>query len=146
MGDEPMSGENEKRTYNLLITKGIDPDDQYGFYKEKIDSQMDFSYREYNTQDDKLSDELFEEIDVIVMLFGLYHDNKAIFDELFVKSREFDVPILLVRFFGMEYILKELEEKSDAVVGWNPHCIVDAIETLVEGDDWVKPCDSGGET
>ena len=146
MGDEPMSGENEKRTYNLLITKGIDPDDQYGFYKERIDSQMDFSYREYNTQDDKLSDELFEEIDVIVMLFGLYHDNKAIFDELFVKSREFDVPILLVRFFGMEYILKELEEKSDAVVGWNPHCIVDAIETLVEGDDWVKPCDSGGET
>jgi hypothetical protein len=146
MGDEPMSGENEKRTYNLLITKGIDPDDQYGFYKEKIDSQMDFSYREYNTQDDKLSDELFEEIDVIVMLFGLYHDNKAIFDELFVKSREFDVPILLVRFFGMEYILKELEEKSDAVVGWNPHCIVDAIETLVEGDNWVKPCDSGGKT
>ena len=141
-----MSGENEKRTYNLLITRGIDPDDQYGFYKERIDSQIDFSYREYNTQDDKLSDELFEEIDVIVMLFGLYHDNKAIFDELFVKSREFDVPILLVRFFGMEYILKELEEKSDAVVGWNPHCIVDAIETLVEGDDWVKPCDSGGET
>jgi hypothetical protein len=146
MGDEPMSGENEKRTYNLLITKGIDSDDQYGFYKERIDSQIDFSYREYNTQDDKLSDELFEEIDVIVMLFGLYHDNKAIFDELFVKSREFDVPILLVRFFGMEYILKELEEKSDAVVGWNPHCIVDAIETLVEGDNWVKPCDSGGET
>jgi hypothetical protein len=146
MGDEPMSGENEKRTYNLLITKGIDSDDQYGFYKERIDSQIDFSYREYNTQDDKLSDELFEEIDVIVMLFGLYHDNKAIFDELFVKSREFDVPILLVRFFGMEYILKELEEKSDAVVGWNPHCIVDAIETLVEGDDWVKPCDSGGKT
>lgn len=146
MGDEPMSGENEKRTYNLLITKGIDSDDQYGFYKERIDSQIDFSYREYNTQDDKLSDELFEEIDVIVMLFGLYHDNKAIFDELFVKSREFDVPILLVRFFGMEYILKELEEKSDAVVGWNPHCIVDAIETLVEGDDWVKPCDSGRKT
>ena len=141
-----MSGENEKRTYNLLITKGIDSDDQYGFYKERIDSQIDFSYREYNTQDDKLSDELFEEIDVIVMLFGLYHDNKAIFDELFVKSREFDVPILLVRFFGMEYILKELEEKSDAVVGWNPHCIVDAIETLVEGDDWVKPCDSGRKT
>ena len=141
-----MSGENEKRTYNLLITKGIDSDDQYGFYKERIDSQIDFSYPEYNTQDDKLSDELFEEIDVIVMLFGLYHDNKAIFDELFVKSREFDVPILLVRFFGMEYILKELEEKSDAVVGWNPHCIVDAIETLVEGDDWVKPCDSGRKT
>ena len=38
--------------------------------------------------------------------------------------------------------LKELEERSDAVVGWNPHCIVDAIETLVEGNDWEKPCAS----
>ena len=57
------------------------------------------------------------------------------------KSNEFNVPILLIRFFGMEFILKELEEKSDAVVGWNPHCIVDAIETLVNGEDWIKPCD-----
>ena len=44
-----MSDENEKRVYKLLITKGIDPDDQYGFYKERIDSQNDFSYIEYNT-------------------------------------------------------------------------------------------------
>ena len=132
---------SEKRVYNLLITKGIDPDDQYGFYKERIDSQKDFLYKEYNTQDNVLTDELFEEIDVIVLLFGLYHNNQEIFDELFNKSNEFNVPILLVRFFGMEFILKELEEKSDAVVGWNPHCIVDAIETLVEGEDWVKPCD-----
>ena len=32
--------------------------------------------------------------------------------------------------------------KADAVVGWNPHCIVDAIQTLVKGDEeWIKPCD-----
>ncbi len=133
-----MSDDN---VYTLLITKGNDPDDQYGFYKERIDSQNDFSYIEYNTQDDELTDELFGEIDVIVMLFGLYHNNQEMFDDLFKKSKEFDVPILLVRFFGMEFVLKELEVKSDAVVGWNPHCIVDAIETLVKGKDWVKPCD-----
>ena len=133
-----MSDDN---VYTLLITKGNDPDDQYGFYKERIDSQNDFSYIEYNTQDDELTDDLFGEIDVIVMLFGLYHNNQEMFDDLFKKSKEFDVPILLVRFFGMEFVLKELEEKSDAVVGWNPHCIVDAIETLVKGKDWVKPCD-----
>ena len=132
----------EKRTYTLLITKGNDPDGQYDFYKERIDSQNDFSYIEYNTEDNDLTDEVFEEADVIVMLFGLYHSNQELFEELFEKSREFDVPVLLVRFFGMEYILKELEERSDAVVGWNPHCIVDAIETLVEGNDWEKPCAS----
>lgn len=132
----------EKRTYTLLITKGNDPDGQYDFYKERIDSQNDFSYVEYNTEDNDLTDEAFKEADVIVMLFGLYHSNQELFEELFEKSREFDVPVLLVRFFGMEYILKELEERSDAVVGWNPHCIVDAIETLVEGNDWEKPCAS----
>ena len=131
------------RTYKLLITKGNDPDDQYGFYKERIDSQNDYSYIEYNTEDNDITDEVFEDVDVIVMLFGLYHNNQEMFEELFKKSREFDVPVLLVRFFGMEYILKELEERSDAVVGWNPHCIVDAIETLVKGKDWVKPCDTG---
>jgi hypothetical protein len=132
----------EKRTYTLLITKGNDPDGQYDFYKERIDSQNDFSYIEYNTEDNDLTDEVFKEADVIVMLFGLYHSNQELFEELFEKSREFDVPVLLVRFFGMEYILKELEERSDAVVGWNPHCIVDAIETLVEGNVWEKPCAS----
>ncbi|WP_298520272.1 nuclease [uncultured Methanobrevibacter sp.] len=140
-----MSDENEKRVYKLLITKGIDPDDQYGFYKERIDSQNDFSYIEYNTLENDLTDDLFNEIDVIVLLFGLYHNNKEVFDGLFEKYKEFNVPILLIRFFGMEFILKELEEKSDAVVGWNPHCIVDAIETLVDGEDWIKPCDVGEE-
>ena len=136
---------DEKRVYNLLITKGIDPDDQYGFYKERIDSQEDFLYNEYNTEDNDLTDDLFNKIDVIVLLFGLYHHNQELFEELLIKSKKFNVPILLVRFFGMEFILKELEEKSDAVVGWNPHCIVDAIETLVNGEDWVKPCDVAEE-
>lgn len=137
---------DENRVYKLLITKGNDPDGQYDFYKERIDSQKDFSYMEYNTEENELTDELFNDIDVIVLLFGLYHDNQELFEELLDKSKEFDVPILLVRFFGMEFILKELEEKSDAVVGWNPHCIVDAIETLVDGEDWVKPCDIAEES
>lgn len=137
---------DEKRIYKLFITKGNDPDGQYDFYKERIDSQKDFSYMEYNTEENELTDELFNDIDVIVLLFGLYHDNQELFEELLDKSKEFDVPILLVRFFGMEFILKELEEKSDAVVGWNPHCIVDAIETLVDGEDWVKPCDIAEES
>ncbi|AMD17715.1 hypothetical protein TL18_06580 [Methanobrevibacter sp. YE315] len=137
-----MSDENhENKVYNILITKGNDPDNQYGFYKERIDSQKNFLYNEYNTLDNDLTDELFKEIDVIILLFGLYHNNQETFNELIKKSNEFNIPLLLVRFFGMEFILKELEEKSDAVVGWNPHCIVNAIETLVNGEDWVKPCD-----
>lgn len=140
-----MSGDrlsDEGKVYNLLITRGeYDPIDQYDFYKARIDSRKDFRYREYNTLENDLTDELFDEVDVIILLFGLYHYNVELFEELIAKSKEFDVPLLLVRSYGMETILKELEERSDAVVGWNPHCIVDAIETLVYGEDWVKPCD-----
>lgn len=135
-----MSQQN--KVYKILITKGDhDPIDQYGFYKERIDSQEDFQYIEYNTLEHDLTDELFNEIDIIILLFGLYHYNTELFDELVDKSKEFNVPLLLVRSYGMEYILKELEEKSDAAVGWNPHCIINAIETLVNGEDWLKPCD-----
>ena len=134
---------DETKVYNILITKGeYDPINQYDFYKERIDSQKDFSYNEYNTLENDLTDELFNEIDIIILLFGLYHYNQELFDELIIKSKEFDVPLLLVRSYGMEYILKELEEKADAAVGWNPHCIINAIETLVDGEDWAKPCDA----
>lgn len=134
---------DETKVYNILITKGeYDPINQYDFYKERVDSQKDFSYNEYNTLENDLTDELFTEIDIIILLFGLYHYNQELFDELIIKSKEFDVPLLLVRSYGMEYILKELEEKADAAVGWNPHCIINAIETLVDGEDWAKPCDA----
>lgn len=136
---------SEGKVYNLLITRGIDTDNQYEFYKERIDSQRDFLYNEYNTIENELTEELFEKVDVVVLLFGLFNDNKELFKELIAKSKQYNVPLLLIRFFGMEYVLKELEEISDAVVGWNPHCIVDAIETLVDGEDWVKPCDISEE-
>lgn len=129
---------SEGKVYNLLITRGIDPDNQYEFYKERIDSQRDFLYNEYNTIENELTEELFEKVDVVVLLFGLFNDNKELFKELIAKSKQYNVPLLLIRFFGMEYVLKELEEISDAVVGWNPHCIVDAIETLVDSEDWVN--------
>ena len=80
-------------------------------------------------------------IDVIVLLFGLYKYDKELFDELMAKSKELDIPLLSIRFYGMEAILKELEEKADAVVGWNPHCIINAIESLTDRENWVKPCD-----
>ncbi|WP_407431701.1 nuclease [Methanobrevibacter sp.] len=136
-----MSEKN--KVYKILITREEnDPINQYDFYKERIDSQKDFLYEEYDTLENELTNELFNEIDIVILLFGLYQYNPELFDELIKKSNEFNVPILLVRAYGMEYILKELEEKSDAAVGWNPHCIINAIETLVNGEDWLKPCDT----
>ena len=138
-----MSNENnEKKVYNLLISKGIDSYNEYDFYMERINSQKDFLWNEYNTQDNELTEELFKEMDVIVLLYGLYHDNKDICDDLINKSEEYGIPLLFVRSFGVEYVLEEIVAKADAVVGWNPHCIVYTIQTLVKGDEeWIKPCD-----
>ena len=137
-----MSSENQNKVYNLLISKGIDSYEEYEFYKERINSEKEFKWNEYNTQDNELTDELFEKIDVIVLLYGLYHQNKEICDELIDKSLEYDIPLLFVRSFGVEYVVEEIVEKADAVVGWNPLCIIDAIQTLVKGEEeWIKPCD-----
>ena len=116
-----MSEENkESRVYNLLISKGIDSYNEYEFYKERINSQKDY---------------------------GLYHDNKEICDDLINKSKELKIPLLFVRSFGVEYVLEEIVENADAVVGWNPHCIIDAIQTLVKGEEeWIKPCDIEDES
>ena len=143
-----MSNENpEKKVYNLLISKGFDSFNEYEFYTERINSQKDFLWNEYNTEDDVLNDDLFNKIDVIVLLYGLYHDNKDICDELIDKSKELNIPLLFVRSYGVEYVIEEIVEKADAVVGWNPHCIIDAIETLVKGDEeWIKPCDIEDES
>ena len=143
-----MSNENpEKKVYNLLISKGFDSFNEYEFYTERINSQKDFLWNEYNTEDDVLNDDLFNKIDVIVLLYGLYHDNKDICDELIDKSKELNIPLLFVRSYGVEYVIEEIVEKADAVVGWNPHCIIDAIETIVKGDEeWIKPCDIEDES
>ena len=55
-----MSSENQNKVYNLLISKGIDSYNEYEFYKERINSQKEFKWNEYNTQDNELNDELFE--------------------------------------------------------------------------------------
>ena len=143
-----MSNEDpEKKVYNLLISKGFDSFNEYEFYTERINSQKDFLWNEYNTEDDVLNDDLFNKIDVIVLLYGLYHDNKDICDELIDKSKELNIPLLFVRSYGVEYVIEEIVEKADAVVGWNPHCIIDAIETLVKGEEeWIKPCDIEDES
>ena len=143
-----MSNENpEKKVYNLLISKGFDSFNEYEFYTERINSQKEFLWNEFNTEDDVLNDDLFNKIDVIVLLYGLYHDNKDICDELIDKSKELNIPLLFVRSYGVEYVIEEIVEKADAVVGWNPHCIIDAIETLVKGEEeWIKPCDIEDES
>ena len=79
-----------------------------------------------------LGKEFFEKIDVIILLAGLYNNNKENFNDLIEASKNFDIPIVLVRPHGLEEVPESLEKEASTIVGWNANCIVDAIKNAEE--------------
>ena len=127
--------EQDNKIYNLIITRGIDQENEYGQFTEKLYSKPDFLWTESMARDyAPFGEKFFEKVDVIVVLSGIYNYNQEPIDILIKKAEEFDIPILLVRPYGMEIVPEELEKKAKAVVGWNANCIVDDIRAIVSGD------------
>ena len=127
--------EQDNKIYNLIITRGIDQENEYGQFCEKLYSKPDFLWPESMARDyAPFGEDFFKKVDVIVVLSGIYNYNQMHIDILIEKAEEFDIPILLVRPYGMEIVPEELEKKAKAVVGWNANCIVDDIRSIVNGD------------
>lgn len=127
--------ENDNKIYNLIITNGFDKEKEHDQFLEKLYGKNDFLWKEsispsYATA----SPEFFDKIDAIILLSGLYNDNKELFDELLEVSDKNDIPIVLVRPYGLEEVPEKLEEKSKTIVGWNANCIVDAIKNAIDED------------
>lgn len=121
--------DKDNKIYNLIISNGFDKNNEYKQMIEKIYSKTDFLWKEcvsgsYATA----GDEFFNKIDVIILLAGLYPDNKETFNELIEASEKYNIPIVLVRPYGLEEIPEELEEKASTIVGWNANCIIDSIK------------------
>ena len=90
--------ENDNKIYRLIITNGYDKNREYAKFTEQIYSKTDFLWKEsisgsYSTA----NKEFFEKIDVIILLAGLYNNNKENFNDLIEASKNFDIPIVLVR-------------------------------------------------
>ena len=69
--------ENDNKIYRLIITNGYDKNREYAKFTEQIYSKTDFLWKEsisgsYSTA----NKEFFEKIDVIILLAGLYNNNK----------------------------------------------------------------------
>lgn len=127
--------EQDNKIYNLIITRGIDQENEYGKFTEKLYSKPDFLWTESMARDyAPFGEDFFNKVDVIVVLSGIYNYNQVPIDILIKKAEEFDIPILLVRPYGMEIVPEELEKKAKSVVGWNANCIVDDIRAIVSGD------------
>ncbi|SFL29883.1 hypothetical protein SAMN02910297_00503 [Methanobrevibacter olleyae] len=133
--------EQDNKIYNLIITRGIDQENEYGQFSEKLYSKPDFLWTESMARDyAPFGETFFKNVDLIVILSGLYNYNKEPIDILIKKAEEYDIPILLVRPYGMEIVPEELESKAKSVVGWNANCIVDDIRSIVNGD-YDEICD-----
>ena len=125
--------DKDDKIYNLIISNGFDKNKEYAQFTERLFSKTDFLWKEsmsaaYSTA----GEEFFNKVDCIILLAGLYKDNKETFDDLLEAAEKYNIPIVLVRPYGLEEVPEELENKAATIVGWNGNCIVDSIKSADE--------------
>ena len=121
--------ERDEKIYNLIITNGFDKNNEYGQFTEKLYSKVDFRWKESISGSYATAGENFyNKVDRIIMLAGLYNDNKELFHDLLDASEKYDIPIVLVRPYGLEEVPEILEERAATIVGWNANCTLDSIK------------------
>ncbi|MDR2966922.1 MAG: TIR domain-containing protein [Methanobacteriaceae archaeon] len=121
--------EKDDKIYNLLISNGIDENNEYIEFVEKLYSKSDFLWKEsvaglYSS----LSENFFSKIDVIIILSGLYNKNKEDIDNIIEAAIKYKRPIVIVKPHGLEDIPENLEKIGTAIVGWNVNCIIDTLK------------------
>ena len=125
--------ERDEKIYNLIITNGFDKNNEYGQITEKLYSKVDFRWKESISGSYSTANESFyNKVDRIIMLAGLYNDNKELFNDLLDASEKYNIPIVLVRPYGLEEVPEILEERAATIVGWNANCILDSIKDAHE--------------
>ena len=128
-----FENERDDKIYNLIITQGFDKNNEYGQFTEKLYSKVDFRWKESISGSYASAGESFYgKVDRIIMLGGLYEDNKELFEDLLEASEKYDIPIVLVRPYGLEEVPEILEERAATIVGWNANCILDSIKDAEE--------------
>ena len=125
--------EKDNKIYNLIISNGIDKNNEYRQFTEKLFSKVDFLWKEsISGSYEHASEEFYSKVDRIILLAGLYNDNKELFNVLLTAGEKYNVPIVLVRPLGLEEVPIELEEKAATIVGWNANCIIDSVKNADE--------------
>ena len=125
--------DKDDKIYNLIISNGTDFNNEYGQFLEKLFSKVDFLWKEsVSSSYSNAGDAFYQKVDRIILLAGLYKDNKETFDDLIEAAEKYDIPIVLVRPYGLEEVPEILEEKAATIVGWNANCIVDSIKSSDE--------------
>ena len=125
--------ERDDKIYNLIITNGIDKNNEYNQFIEKLFSKVEFLWKEsVSGSYAHAGDAFYQKVDRIIFLAGLYNDNKELFEDLLNAAEKYEIPIVLVRPMGLEEVPEILEEKAAIIVGWNANCIIDSIKNADE--------------
>jgi hypothetical protein len=121
--------EKDNKIYNLIISNGFDQKNEYGQFTQKLFEKVDFLWKEsISGSYEHASAEIYSKVDRIILLAGLYNENKDLFNSLLNASEKYDIPIVLVRPLGLEEVPEILEQKAATIVGWNANCIIDSIK------------------
>ncbi|KZX13952.1 hypothetical protein [Methanobrevibacter oralis] len=125
--------DKDDKIYNLIISNSYDGNKEYQQFIEKVYSKTDFLWKESISSSYSLAgEEFYNKVDRIILLSGLYKENKETFHALLEASEKYKIPIVLVRPYGVEEVPEILENKAATIVGWNANCIVDAIKNADE--------------
>ena len=125
--------ERDDKIYNLIITNGIDENNEYAQFTEKLYSKAEFLWKEsISGSYANAGESFYQKVDIIILLAGLYNNNKELFNDLLKAAEEYEIPIVLVRPMGLEEVPEVLEEKAATIVGWNANCIIDSIKDAPE--------------
>ena len=109
--------ERDDKIYNLIITQGYDKLNEYGQFTEKLYSKVEFLWKEsISGSYEHAGDEFYQKVDRIILLAGLYKDNKETFDILIEAGEKYNIPIVLVRPYGLEEVPEKLEQHAATIV------------------------------
>ncbi len=129
---------DENKIWKIYISYPKDCKDYNTFISRLDKSNEAFQWKDLTSESSEA--DAIDKSDILIILSGLWNDNKKLIMNHVNYAKTFDKPIVIIRPYGEENIPPELEEVATRVVGWNTACIVDAILISINGDDYEFMC------
>jgi hypothetical protein len=130
--------EDKSEIYNIFISQLKDDDEEYKRFIGKIEASHDFQWKNHSISDETDKEQLNEQmkdVDVVIILSGMYSKNKDLIQQEIDLARKLGKPIVIIRPYGMENVPERIEDAASEVVGWNTSCIVDSVRESLESDE-----------
>lgn len=127
--------EDDMRVWKIFVSCPVDCKD-YNTFMSRLESAGEaFKWTDVTDTGDGF-DAAIDKSDVLVVLSGLWNENRDLINKHIKYAKAFKKPVIVIRPYGVEEIPEELQEVATRVVGWNTACIVDAILLGINGDEY----------